>query len=278
MAVLTLTTDFGTSDGYVGTMKGVILSIAPQARLVDLSHAIPAHGVRSAAYVLYAAAPFFPEGAVHLVVVDPGVGTQRRALAFRTSRATFVGPDNGLFTYVLMEAGRWQVVELNNPAYHLEHVSATFHGRDVFAPAAAHLAAGVPLEDLGSPVTNPLFLPPPRLEVGWEELVGEVLHVDRFGNLITSIGRLHWERRQVKLTPAFQAESVPRASFPPGRVQVEIAGMRLQGLHRTYGAVEVDQPLALVGSGGFLEIGVREGSAAERLGAKRGDPVIVHFR
>lgn len=278
MAILTLTTDFGTADGYVGTMKGVILSIAPQVQPVDLSHAIPAHDVRAAAYVLYAAAPFFPEDTVHLVVVDPGVGTERRALAFRTDRAVFVGPDNGLFTYLLMEVDRWQAVELNDAAYHLERVSATFHGRDVFAPAAAHLAAGVPLEELGAPVTDPLFLPPPRLDVGWEEIAGQVLHVDRFGNLITSIGRLHGAGRELKLTPAFQAQSVPRASFPPGRVHVEIAGTRLSGIHRTYGAVEAGRPLALVGSGGFLEIGVREGSAAEHLTARRGDPVTVRFR
>ena len=278
MTIITLTTDFGTADGYVGVMKGVLLSIAPEARLVDLSHAIPAQDVRCAAYVLYTAVPFFPDGTVHLAVVDPGVGTERRPVAIHTPKGTFVGPDNGLFTYVLAEAEEWQAVELTSSAHRLLRVSDTFHGRDLFAPAAAHLAAGAALADLGPPVTNPVLLPLPRLTVSQGRAEGEVWHADRFGNLVTSVGWLRWEREQLMLTPVFRRQSSPEAQFLASSAEVEIAGQRLEGVHRTYGMVQVGQPVALVGSEGFLEIAVRQGNAAECLGVRAGDPVVVRFR
>ena len=144
MTILTLSTDFGTEDEYVGVMKGVILSIAPEVRLVDLSHQIPPQDVRRAAFLLMNAVPYFPPDTVHLAVVDPGVGTERRPLAVRTPAGTFVGPDNGLFSWVLARVPEWGAVEIREPAYRLPLVSSTFHGRDIFAPAAAYLAAGVP--------------------------------------------------------------------------------------------------------------------------------------
>ncbi len=147
MTILTLLTDFGTEDEYVGVMKGVILSIAPEVRLVDLSHQIPPQDVRRAAFLLTSAVPYFPPDTVHLAVVDPGVGTERRPLAVRTPVGTFVGPDNGLFSWVLTRVPEWTAVE---PAYRLPLVSSTFHGRDIFAAGGAHLAAGVPLERLGA--------------------------------------------------------------------------------------------------------------------------------
>jgi len=277
VTVITLTTDFGTTDGYVGAMKGVLLSIAPQARLVDISHEIPAHDIRRAAFVLYTAVPFFPPGTVHLAVVDPGVGTRRRAIALQTPRCFFVGPDNGLFTYVLAEAETWKGVELRDPAYRLPQVSATFHGRDLFAPAAAHLVAGVPLDRLGPPIADPTLLPLPRLEVDEQGLAGEVLYVDRFGNVVTSLGRWQWEGDDLLLTAAFR-RATSRLRFPAAKIEVTLARQVIPGVRRTYGEAAPGEMLALIGSTGFLEIAVRQGSAAQRLRVQPGDPVAVRLR
>jgi hypothetical protein len=275
MRIVTLTTDFGIADGYVGVMKGVILPIAPDVRLVDLSHHISPQDVCQAAYLLYTVVPFFPPDTVHVVVVDPGVGTQRRAIALWTPLGTFVGPDNGLFTYLLTEVREWRAVELANPAYRLARVSNTFHGRDLFSPAAAHLAAGVPLEDLGPPVTDLVSLPLPRLEVGPDGVAGELLHADRFGNLITSIGRLRWDGGDLVLTPAFRRDPTPPIRFSAAEARVELAGRTVTGIHRTYGEARLGELIALVGSEGFLEIAVRQGSAQEVLGVRRGEGVGV---
>lgn len=275
--IITLTTDFGLDDHYVGVMKGVMLSIAPEASLVDLSHAIPAQDVRTAAYVVYAAQPYFPDDTVHLVVVDPGVGTHRLPIAVQTPQALFVGPDNGVFTYVMADAPRWSAVALSNPGYRLAHVSQVFHGRDIFAPAAAHLSIGVNLDRLGSPVENPVRLQLPYLVPGREELKGEVLHVDRFGNVVTSIGRLRWSDEELVLRPAFQPDPAPELRFPAGTAEVEIAGQVLGGIEPTYGAVAVGEMVTLVGSSGFLEVAVRQGSAAKRLGVSPGAAVIVRI-
>ncbi|MGD9028875.1 MAG: SAM-dependent chlorinase/fluorinase [Anaerolineae bacterium] len=276
--VITLTTDFGVSDGYVGTMKGVMLDIAPDAQLVDITHDIRPQDVRQTAYVLYTACPFFPPHAVHLVVVDPGVGSARRPIAVRSAFGTFVGPDNGVFSYVmaagvLAEESAEAIVQLESPRYRLPHVSHTFHGRDIFAPAAAHLAAGVSIDQLGSAVSDPVTLPLPRLETGPRVVKGEVLHADHFGNVITSIGRLLWWGDELSLEPVFQARSGQTVRFPVGRALVVVGGREIRGLHRTYANVARGEVLALVGSEGHLEIAVREGSGAERLGLRPGDPV-----
>jgi S-adenosylmethionine hydrolase len=275
MAIVTITSDFGTADGYAGAMKGVILSVAPEAQLVDLAHEIPPQDVRRAAFVLCVTTPFFPPETVHLAVVDPGVGGQRRAIGLRTPVGLFVGPDNGLFSYVLAEAREWTAVELADPSYHLAQVSDTFHGRDVFAPAAAHLAAGVRLEALGPPVTDPVCLPLPRLAVGPDWIEGEVLHADRFGNLVTSVGRLRWEEDRLVLTPAFHRQPAGPLHIRPPSVRVELVGRALAGIHRTYGEVGAGRVLALVGSAGFMEIAVRQGNAARELGAAAGALVRV---
>jgi S-adenosylmethionine hydrolase len=277
MAMITLTTDFGVQDAYVGVMKGVILRIAPEARLVDLSHGIPPHDISRGAYVLCSALPYFPRETVHLAVIDPGVGTDRRAIAVRTPEATFVGPDNGLFTYVLSEVDGWEAVELTSADYRLEHISPVFHGRDIFAPAAAHLVVGVDLRRMGPPVTDPVLLPLPGLTVARGQVTGDVVHADRFGNLTTSVGRLTWDGDRLTLTPAFRRRSTPGARFDAGRATVEVAGQRLTGVHRTYGALQVGEPAAVVGSTGFLEISVRQGNAAQQLGVQIGDPVVVRF-
>ncbi len=282
--IITLTTDFGIADGYVGTMKGVMLNIAPHARLVDITHDITRQNVRQTAYVLHTAYRFFPSGSVHLVVVDPGVGSARRPIAVRLSHGTFVGPDNGVFSYVMAEGAVETTVELTEPRHRLPLVSQTFHGRDIFAPAAAHLAAGVPVDELGPTVPDPVVLPPPRLETGPRHIGGEVLHTDHFGNAITSIGRLLWRGDELSLEPAFRQQSDERARLTADEAVVALGsggpqteGREIESVRRTYADVEPGDALALVGSGGHLEIAVREGSGAERLGLQPGDPVELRW-
>ena len=277
--LITLLTDFGTADGYVGSMKGIMLGIAPEARLVDLSHQIAPQNVRQAAYVLYTAYPFFPSHTLHLIVVDPGVGSARRPIALRTPRGAFVGPDNGVFSYVMAQEPVEAVVELSDPRYRLSQVSHTFHGRDVFAPAAAHLAAGVPIAELGPPVPDPITFSMPRVEITFDGVNGEVLHADHFGNVITSIGRLFWYGEELSLEPAFQGavDSEP-VRFEASTALISAAGQEMEGMHRTYAEVERGEVLALVGSEGYLEIAVREGSGADSLGLNPGDPVVLRWQ
>jgi S-adenosylmethionine hydrolase len=264
---------------------------------VDLAHEIAPQNVRQAAYVLYTAYPFFPPGTIHLAVVDPGVGGARRPIALRTPAGYFVAPDNGLLSYVLACEPAEVLVELADPRYRLPQVSHTFHGRDVFAPAAAHLAAGVPLAALGPPIANPVTFPPPRLEVGPGRITGEVLHADRFGNVITSIGRLEWRGEELLLEPAFQGVGIRDQGSGNGRLWtrrgqgkaeggagvriradeavVVVAGQEIVSVRHTYAEAPPGEMLALVGSDGHLEIAVREGSAAHALGLRPGDPVLV---
>lgn len=254
MTIITLTTDFGTADGYVGVMKGVILGIAPTVQLVDLSHEIVAQDVRGAEFVLSNTAPFFPMGTIHLAVVDPGVGSQRRPLLITTPRASYVGPDNGLFSFALAEADA-AAFELDRPEFWLLSVSRTFHGRDIFAPVAAHLARGVPPRELGSPISDPVRLPlvaPQRRVDGL--VTGHVVCVDHFGNLITD---------------------VPGEWVDEGRWGAEIAGRRIDQLGTTYADAATGELLILVSSAGALEIALRDGNAAALLGVGVGEPVIL---
>jgi S-adenosylmethionine hydrolase len=258
-AIVTLTTDFGTRDAYVAEMKGVILEIATAVgrpvHLVDVTHDVAAHDVTEGALTLDAAAPFFPAGSIHLAVVDPGVGTARRGLVVQTARAVLVGPDNGLFTPFLDAAATWQAYELRAAEYRLASVSRTFHGRDVFAPAAAYLATGVVPERFGPRVLDPVRLSWPTVRAMAGAIAGSVLHVDRFGNLVTSI-------RAATLEELGEA------------IRIRLAG-RLLPLVGTYGDLDPGQAGALVGSSGRLEVAVREGSAAARFKARRGTPVVV---
>lgn len=243
--IVTLLTDFGTADGYVGEVKGALLALAPGATLVDIAHDVPAGDVAAACYVLGRVWRSFPAGTVHLAVVDPGVGSARRALAAEVGGHFFVAPDNGLLTAVLAtEAGR--AVKLPIPA----KASRTFHGRDVFAPAAARLATGAALQELGTALSDPVRLPAPLLKVQAGDLVGEVIHVDRFGTLVTNLPREH--------------------IAPDGRVRV--AGHDLP-LKATFADVGQREPVAFVGSGGTLEIAVRDGRADVVLGLSRGTEI-----
>jgi S-adenosylmethionine hydrolase len=255
--IITLLTDFGQADGYPGVMKGVILAIAPQAVLIDLSHEVPPYDVRLAAYLLQRHAPFFPAQTIHLAVVDPGVGTSRRPIAARAGTQYFVGPDNGLLTPLLLHAEQkgqaTQVVHLDRPGYWLPTVSASFHGRDIFAPVAAHLARNAPLQDLGTNIHDPvrLALPQPeKIETGWR---GEVISVDHFGNLCTNIA----------------------ADRISGQARILLGDRTLDGIVRTFGERSRGMLVAHANSAGLLEISVVQGSAAQELQAKVGQPMVV---
>ena len=258
--IIALLTDFGTRDHYVGAMKGVALGICPDATLVDITHDIPPQDVLGAALELAAAFRYFPKGTIFLCVVDPGVGSSRRALAADAGDYTFVAPDNGLLTAVFRDSGTPRVVELTEPKYALATVSRTFEGRDRFAPAAAWLAAGVRLTDLGPTVTAWHSLDVPEPGVDSDRLSGVVLRVDRFGNLVTNIDRRRFD------------------DFAAARlVVISAAGHDVTALVTTYAECENGSLCALFGSGDYLEIAVPGGSAAERLGLTRGAPVVVRF-
>ena len=271
--MITLLTDFGTRDSYVAEMKAVILRLNPQATIVDLTHEIKPQAVSEGAVVLGRAFRVFPPDAVHVAVVDPGVGTARNALLLVTPDGRFLAPDNGLLTYALRESPEYEeaiasaeflqpvampvptgcaAYQLSNAALWREPVSDTFHGRDVFAPVAAHLSLGLPAHEAGDPVASLTCLSIPHPRRSGDRIEGHVVHVDRFGNLVTTIG----------------------GDVVSGRdVEVAVAGNRIRGVSLSY--AEGGELLAVIGSGGSLEIAVRDGSAARSLGVGVGEPVSV---
>jgi S-adenosylmethionine hydrolase len=242
-SLITILTDFGLADSYVAEVKGVLLRRAPGATLVDISHQVPPGDVRAGQYLLSRAWRQFPKGTVHLAIVDPGVGTSRRALAASAGEHLFVAPDNGLLSFLQKP----QFVSLPTP----KDAAPTFHGRDVFAPAAAALASGARLESLGSHVTDITHAPLPTPHHDGTALMGEVVYVDRFGTLISNI---------------------PGPDVEPG-VRIRVAGTDVGALRRTFGDVERGTLVAFVGSGGTVEIAVRDGSAARLLGVGVGAEV-----
>ncbi len=268
--IITIISDFGTADGYVGAMKGLILSICPQIQLVDISHSIPPQDLYRTAFTLFNAAPFFPPDTVHLVVVDPGVGTSRRPLAMSAGGMIYVGPDNGIFSLVARPPD--QVVVLENPDYLSNTISATFHGRDIFAPAAAHLAARVPLAELGPAVPDWVTLDFPTITLRPPyKVIGEVLYLDHFGNIISNIGVLSWKGSVLELNPIF-ADSDPVTISTKAVVQ---SGNYTLKLCQTYGEAPAGEALALIGSSGLLEIAIRGGHAGQELGLRPGDKVVL---
>ncbi len=272
---IALMTDFGTDDTYVGVMKGVISGIAPNSPIIDVTHAIPPGDIRQAAFQLWQAVRYFPEGAVLVLVVDPGVGTSRRPVAFRWNDRCLVGPDNGLFTYLLLTHPAEPAVILDNPAYQLARVSTTFHGRDVFAPAGAHLAAGVSVEQLGSPAPELIRFDPPQLNVESDGLQGEIVHADHFGNLVTNIGYLTAVREKIHISPWLPGSNP--AEYVASAAAVNLPGGERLVLSRTFGDVSPGNMVAYIGSEALLEIGVNQGSAAKSLGLSVGDPITLSF-
>jgi len=245
--IITLLTDFGLQDGYVAGMKGVILQICPDAKLVDISHLIAPQSVRSGAFVLCSCYEYFPHGTIHLAVVDPGVGTERGAVAIRTGSCFFVGPDNGLFSLILRKETGWEARRLENRQFRRSPLSSTFHGRDLFAPAAAHIACGVQFDTLG-PACDPVSPHWDEPIIGRGEVKGEVIHIDRFGNAITNV-----------LSETLEKQG------PMGKWMITAGKSVINSIEQTYGRVRTGEQLALTGSTGFIEIAVNQGNAASEL-------------
>jgi S-adenosylmethionine hydrolase len=272
--VITLTTDFGTSDSYVASMKGAIFSVNPQAKIVDISHAIEPQSIRQASFILHTAWHYFPEGTIHIVVVDPGVGGHRRAVILKTPSALFVTPDNGTLSYILHELSDLsashsypvsdqvarrvmpegcEAVSITNKEYWRHPVSSTFHGRDIFAPVAAHLSLDIPFREFGEPVDslNAFAIPIPFKDATGHS-IGKIIHIDRFGNLITNLRS---------------------RDIPSGGAGVEIRNQRIDNTSSYY--AQGKGLMALIGSNDYLELSFREGSAAALLGARVGDSVKI---
>jgi S-adenosylmethionine hydrolase len=257
-SIVTLLTDFGTKEHYVASMKGVILNINPQCLLIDITHQVNPHDIQEGAFILANAYSYFPKGTIHLSVVDPGVGGVRKPILLVTQNYFFVGPDNGLFTFVSQREKVKQVVVLTQQKYFLSKVSTTFHGRDIFAPVAGHLSLGVKPNAFGYKIDSIKEVGLKKPIIKEEKLLGEILHIDTFGNLVSNID-------EEKL---FQ--------FVKGRPFVIQAGRKaIRGLKKGYWQGKAGEGIAVLGSGGFLEISIREGNAQKVLKVKEGDPILI---
>jgi S-adenosyl-L-methionine hydrolase (adenosine-forming) len=258
--IITLLTDFGTQDHYVASMKGVILGIHPGCTLVDISHQVGPQDIKEGAFVLASAVSSFPQGTIHLSVVDPGVGGPRKPILIVTSNYYFIGPDNGLFTLCLLREEVKQVIVLTKKKYFLSPVSSTFQGRDLFAPAAAYLSLGIKPEALGKRTDSWVELRLGKPKQKANALVGEILHVDAFGNLTSNIDEKSF------------------SGFTGGRpFSFRVGKHMFRGLKKGYWEGKKGEVIALIGSGGFLEISVRDGNARKKLKAKRGDKIRVRY-
>jgi len=279
MAVITLTTDFGLIDGYVGIMKGVIQGICPGAVVIDITHDIPPQDILSAAFLLHVSYPYFPKDTVHVAVVDPGVGTERRAVALRTSNAFFVAPDNGLLSFIIEDEKVEEAVNLNNPRYRLPKVSATFHGRDIFAPAGAYLAKGVPLKELGQPidVEDLITFPIPKAHREADEITAQILHVDRFGNLTVNLPMERVREKGEELVMIRLPDEAHPLRLHPQSLKIHIGGYEISGVRRTYAEGNLGEPMTLIGSAGYLEVAIPGDSAAKRMKMKVGDEIKVRI-
>jgi S-adenosyl-L-methionine hydrolase (adenosine-forming) len=277
-SVIACLTDFGDRDPYAGILKAVVLGIAPWARWVDLTHAVAPGAVRQAALAAWQSAPYLPEGSILLAVVDPGVGSARRPIAVAWEHWLAVGPDNGLFSYLAMASPPQRIIEINpvriDPPQPISH---TFHGRDVFAVAAARLAAGEPIESLGNPIPSLTLLPAPQLELDAERatVAGEVIHFDHFGNALISIGALCREGGRLGLKPWLR-------QFPPTVLEAEkihvVWAENVIPFLATYSEAHLGAPLAYIGSSGLLEIAIRGGRADEALGLRLDDRVQLCYK
>jgi S-adenosyl-L-methionine hydrolase (adenosine-forming) len=255
--LITLLSDFGHKDPFVGIMKGVIFGINPDARVVDLSHGIPPQDLMAGAMVLRHAAPYFPPGTIHVGVVDPGVGTERRALLIEADGAYFIGPDNGLLSLALDEKKPGQIVELNNAVFHLRPTSSTFHGRDIFAPVAGYLSLGIRPADFGTLVGELTRLRWPKATAVRGGLEGEVVYIDGFGNLVTNI------------------EDRALGAFRDHLLTFRVGAVTIRGLARNYAGGDDRGYLALINSWGLLEIAQYQGPAQRASGARLGDKIFI---
>lgn len=257
--IVTLTTDYGTKDHLVGVLKGVILRIVPNATVVDINHHVVPFDVLDGALTLAAAYSYFPPRTVHVVVVDPGVGTERRPILASCDQHYFVAPDNGVLSLVYARDAATSVRHVTSSHYFLNPVSPTFHGRDIFAPVGAWLARNYQTEAFGEEISDYTRFTLPRPKSAGQAMKGVVLRVDSFGNLMTN----------------FTPEDLPAAGVADGTIKLEIAGKRVERLGRTFADGPAGEPVAIVGSSGFLEIAVNQGNAARTLGANRGSEVTL---
>ena len=259
--IITLTTDFGESDPYGAMMKGVILSINPDANIIDITHQIPAGLVQEGGLIIKESYPYFPSGTVHIGVVDPGVGGKRRPIVVLADNHFFVGPDNGLFWIIMKAHKNADIIHLKEKRYWMHKISLTFHGRDIFAPVGAHLSLGANPFGMGEKVDNPASLAYPLPRENHSDLVGEVIRVDRFGNLITNITREH-------LDPFLASKDLI----------ITVDKLTLEKISTTYNDVPEGQPLALIGSYHLLEIAINRGRAKDYLGLEHGVGTKVQLR
>jgi hypothetical protein len=253
--LVTLLTDFGDRDGFVGVMKGVMLSIAPEMKIVDLAHDIPPHDVQSAAFVIAQSYAFFPEGTLHVIVVDPGVGSERRILYVEAGEYAFLAPDNGVLRFVASRERIRRIISVENRKYFRPELSYTFHGRDIFAPVAAHLARGIPPEELGTPATGVRFDPLPEPRVAGDSVIGEIVYIDRFGNLISNIDGTELQR----LLTGYR------------RFVLKIAGRTVDRISRSYFDSQPGELLAYIDSSGYLAFALNGENASEKMGISLGD-------
>ena len=261
LGLITLLTDFGDRDYFVASMKGVILTINPDVRIVDISHQIAPHQITEAGYVLKSCYRYFPEGTIHVAVVDPGVGSARRPLIAKSERYFFLAPDNGLLTPILAEESEMEVREIENADYRLTSPGHTFDGRDLFAPAAAWLSKGEAFDSFGQPVYDPIWRSIEEPVWQGHTLMGKIIYVDRFGNLISNITTKHLE----------QTRSVTQCPVPT----ISIGRQKIEGLLASYSDGTPDCPQALLNSNGSVEIFMKEGSAANRLGLGSGERITI---
>lgn len=259
--VFALLTDFGTRDHYVAAMKGVLLSSCPDARIVDISHEVPPQSILEGAYILACTYPYMPDGTIHIAVVDPGVGGARRGLVVSAGGKHFVAPDNGILGYVLTSERGWRAYSIESPDFMSPQVSSTFHGRDVFAPAAAQIALGRSPSEAGPEIRDPVVPSNLFAQVDDERIRGMVVHVDRFGNLITNVSE-HLLRGWL-------------GDHGPEDAVVEVGTACVSSIRRYYSEVPAGELIALVGSSGQLEVSVNGGSASELLGVSVGANVTV---
>lgn len=253
---ITLITDFGLSDHYVGVMKGVIYSINPEAKIIDISHEVPRFNIRAAAYLLKASWSYFPLNTIHLSIVDPGVGSDRKGVLLERGGHYFIAPDNGVLSLLLDDPSLYKAYQILNPDYMLPWLSTTFHGRDIFAPCAGHLSKGVPIEDFGPGIEGLVRLElGPRIKEG--EIIGEIIYIDHFGNLVSNITR----------------DLVP----PLRSIVIEINGCRINEISRFYSECKAGEVLALFGSSNHLEVSVNSASARELLGVREGEEIVIRM-
>jgi len=264
MPIITMLSDFGLRDPYVAEMKAVVLSICPGATIIDLSHEVKKFDIRMGAFILASAAPYFPPGTIHVAVVDPDVGTRRRPLIVETPHALYVGPDNGILMLAAQKDGIYHVYNITNRRYMLPEISRTFHGRDIFSCAAAHLARGASPSEFGPEIHEYVFPTFARPSLEGDKLVGEIIHTDDFGNLITNISTEDLKKVNLK----------DGASF---HIKLGDKTLTLR-LCSAYGEVPKQEPLAIIGSSGFLEVAVNQGNASERSQIKTGDPVFLSVK